>query len=197
MSTETASPQPKPVNKNAIWIIVVSLLLIGNISLLVSLMNAKNDLSRYSDVADEISNLEINLSDCRVRLDDAKAGEQDKDRRVTLLEKQVKKFREEAKTSSKLTRQTIREFQNTGLRNPEQDIIADLIKNPNLIPIKSGSADGMKFYDKKKIFVMSRNLVYAHFSDGSKNGAIILEYSITSDGRISWVPIKAYEGNNF
>ena len=64
----------KPVNKNIIWIIITLLLLIGNILLLVSLMNAKSDLERFSDAADEISNLDIELSDCRVRLDDAMAG---------------------------------------------------------------------------------------------------------------------------
>lgn len=189
--------QAKPVNKNIIWIIITSLLLTGNIFLLVSITNAKSDLERYSDAADEISNLDIELSDCRVRLDDALAREKDKERRVESLDRQVKKLREEAKGTSKLSSQTIREFKNTGLRNPEQNIITDLMKHPNLIPVKSGSDDGMKFYDKKKIFVLSRNLVFAHFSDGNKNGTMILEYSITSDGRISWLPIKAYEGNNF
>jgi len=186
----------KPVNKNIIWIIITLLLLIGNILLLVSLMNAKSDLERFSDAADEISNLDIELSDCRVRLDDALAREKDKDRKAESLGKQVKKLREEAIGISRLSAQTIREFKNTGLRNPEQNIITDLIKHPNLIPVKSGSDNGMKFYDKKKIFVLSRNLVFAHFSDGNKGGTMILEYSITSDGRISWVPIKAYEGNN-
>jgi hypothetical protein len=71
------------------------------------------------------------------------------------------------------------------------------MKNSHLIPVNSGVEGGMKFYDKKKVYVMSRNLVFAHFSDGTKNGIMILEYSVTSDGRISWVPIKAYEGNNF
>jgi len=184
----------KPVNKNTIWIVVTLLLLIGNIVLLVSLMNVKGDLERYSDSADEISNLEIEISDCRVRLDDAIARDKIKERRVGTLDKQVKKLREEVKGISGLSRQTIREFINTGLRNPEQDIIADLMKHPNLIPIKSGSGDGMKFYEKKKVFILSPDLVFAHFSDGTKNGTMILEYSITSDGRISWVPLKAYEG---
>ena len=186
----------KPVNKNIIWIIITLLLLIGNILLLVSLMNAKSDLERFSDAADEISNLDIELSDCRVRLDDAMAREKDKDRKAESLGKQVNRLREEAIGISRLSAQTIREFKNKGLRNPEQNIITDLMKHPNLIPVKSGSDNGMKFYDKKKIFVLSRNLVFAHFSDGNKGGTMILEYSITSDGRISWVPIKAYEGNN-
>lgn len=195
MSNDAASA--KPVNKSVIWIIVVLLLLIGNIFLLVSLSNARDDLERYSDPADEISNLEIDLADCRVRLDDAIAREKDKERRVNSLDNQVKKLREEAQEKSKLSIQTIREFKNTGLRNPEQDIINDLMKNSQLIPIKSGTEAGMKFYDKKKVYVMSRNLVFAHFSDGTKNGVMVLEYNIKSDGRINWVPIKAYEGNNF
>jgi hypothetical protein len=187
----------KPVNRNIIWIIITLLFLIGNVFLMVSLSNAKDDLERYSDAADEISNLEIELADCRVRLDDALARDEEKGWRVQSLQKQVKKLREEAIGISRLSEQTIREFKNKGLRNPEENIITDLIKHPNLIPVKSGSDDGMKFYDKKKIFVLSRNLVFAHFSDGNKGGTMILEYSITSDGRISWVPIKAYEGNNF
>lgn len=194
MSHDTVSA--KPVNKSTIWIIITMLLLIGNIIMLVSLMKTKGDLERYADSADEISNLEIELSDCRVRLDDAKASEQDKERRVTSLDKQVKKLREEAIGISRLSRQAVRAFKNSGLRNPEQDIITDLIKHPNLIPVKSGSDGGMKFYDKKEIFVLSSNLVFAQFSDGNKNGSMILEYSVTSDGRISWVPIKAYEGNS-
>ena len=186
----------KPVNKNVLWIIITVLLLIGNIILIVSLMNAKGDLERYSEPADEISNLEINLSDCFVRLDDAIAREKDKDRQVTRLENQVKKLRKEAKDKAGLSRQAVREFQNSGLRNPEKEIIADLLKHPNLIPAKSGVVEGMKFFEQNKILILSRELVFAPFTDGTKSGKMILEYSITSDGRISWVPIKAYEGGN-
>jgi len=122
----------KPVNKNALWIIITVLLLIGNILLVVSLMSNKSDLERYSDAADEISNLEIDLSDCFVRLEDAVAREKDKDNVVNRLDKQVKKLQEEVRGMSGLSRQAIREFQNKGLRTPEQDIIADLLKHPNL-----------------------------------------------------------------
>jgi len=188
MNNDTAPA--KPVNKNIVWIIITILLLIGNIFLLVSLTKTKSELERYRDPGEEISNLEIEIADCRVRLDDALAREKDNERRVKSLNRQIKRLREEVIGISKLSRQTIREFKNKGLKNPEQEIIADLMRHPNLIPIKSGSGDGMKFYDKKKVFVLSRNLVFAHFSDGNKNGTMILEYSITSDGRISWVPIK-------
>ncbi len=185
----------KPANKNALWIVVFLVLAASNIILLITLNSTKGDLERYSESADEISNLEIELSDCRVRLDDAIYRETEKNRRVTQLDTQVKKLKEDVQGLSGLSRQAIRVFQNYGLRNPEAEIIADLMKHPNLIPIKSGSTEGMKFYEKKKIIILSKNLVFAHFSDGIKNGSMILEYSITSDGRISWVPIKAYEGN--
>ncbi len=194
MSNDTV--QSKPVNKNVLWIIITVLLLIGNIILIVSLMNTKSALERYSEPADEISNLEINLSDCFVRLDDAIAREKDKDRQVTRLKNQVKKLREEAQDKAGLSRQAVREFQNKGLQRPEQEIIADLLKHPNLIPAKSGVVEGMKFFEQKKIIILSREIVFAPFTDGTKSGKMILEYSITSDGRISWVPIKAYEGGN-
>ncbi len=186
----------KPVNKNVLWIIITVLLLVGNVILLVSLMNTKSDLERYSEPADEISNLEINLSDCYVRLDDAIAREKDKELQITRLDKQITKLREEAKDKAGLSRQAVREFQNSGLRNPEKEIIDDLLKHPNLIPAKSGVIEGMKFFEQNKIIILSRELVYAPFTDGTKSGKMLLEYSITSDGRISWTPIKAYEGGN-
>ncbi|MCP4704072.1 MAG: hypothetical protein GY865_05640 [candidate division Zixibacteria bacterium] len=194
--TDDTTPT-KPVNKNALWIIITILLMVGNILLLISLMSTKADLERFSEPADEISNLDIELSDCRVRLDDATAREKDKDRQITRLENKNKKLKDEVKGMSGLSSQAIRKFKNSGLNRPELEIIDDLMKHPNLIPVKSGSLDGMKFYEKKKVFILSENLVYAHFSDGTKNGTMILEYSVTSDGRISWVPIKAYEGGSF
>ncbi len=188
-----AVPPPKTPGRNITWIIITLILLAGNIILLTAFIKARSDLNRYSDAAEEISNYDMELVDCRVRLDDAMAREADDIQKIKSLESRVDILENKVQGFSTLSTQYISEFRKKGLNSPERDIIADLMKHPEMIPIKPVLGGQMGFYERQKIFVLNQFLVYAYFSDGHKEGTMILEYSVSDGGKIKWNPMKAYE----
>jgi len=184
---------PKTNNRNILWIIITFMLLAGNIILLVSFINAKSSHNRGGDNPNDIPNYDIELSDCRVRLEDAIESEKDKELEIGSLQRKIKKLEEEVIGISTLSPEAIKEFREKGLNSPERDIINDLMNHPEMIPIKPTEGGKMGFYDRKKIFVLNKLLVYAYFTDGSKKGTMILEYEVAQGGKITWKPVKAYE----
>jgi len=185
--------KPKSTGKNIIFIIVIIALLAGNIVFILSWQGAKSEVDRYSDSADEIAALDRDLTDCRVRLDDADANKDVLERRIETLDKRLQKMRDEVIGISSMSKVAARKMQSMGLYNPEQSIINDLMKHPELIQQKPLSGGKMGFYDKKKIFVLNEYFVYAHFTDGHFHGTMILEYKVSDSGKISWEVLKAYE----
>jgi hypothetical protein len=188
-----AVPSSKAPGRNIFWIITALILVAGNIILLTTLIKTKSDLNRYSDAAEEISNYDMDLVDCRVRLDDALAREADDKQKISSLENKVDILENKVQGFSSLSTQSISEFRKKGLNSPERDIIADLMNHPEMIPIKPTQGGQMGFYDHQKILILNQFLVYAYFTDGRKSGTMILEYSVSDGGKIKWNPMKAFE----
>lgn len=85
----------------------------------------------------------------------------------------------------------INEMKKKGLANPVDDIISDLQKHPELIPYNGTLGGTMGFYFKKEIWVLNSKWVFAYFEDGHTSGYLLLEYTVTDDGRINWKRIAA------
>jgi len=77
-----------------------------------------------------------------------------------------------------------------GLSDPVREIIDDLIKHSELIPYKGILGGTMEFYDRE-IWILNNKWVFAYFEDGHVMGYLLLEYSISDDGKIEWKRIAS------
>ena len=71
----------------------------------------------------------------------------------------------------------------SGLADPATQLRESLEARPDLIPYNGTLGGTMRFSD---IILLNRSLVFAEFEDGHIGGSMLLEYSITSPGRVSW-----------
>jgi hypothetical protein len=76
-----------------------------------------------------------------------------------------------------------------GLAHPVASIKADLVKNRQLIPV-NGVLGGTMQFPEERIQVLNRRWVLAYFEDGHKAGEMLLEYSVSPSGKISWKPLE-------
>jgi hypothetical protein len=89
-----------------------------------------------------------------------------------------------------LSYREIEELQEKGLRDPVNDLIADIRKHRELIPYKGIRGGTMDFYTDESIHVLSSKNVLAYFEDGHICGYMLLEYHV-SNGKISWKVIDS------
>jgi hypothetical protein len=101
------------------------------------------------------------------------------------------KYRELLEMGSKLDSSQIEQLRRKGLSDPVEDIITDLRKHNELIPFKGVLGGTMGFYSSEDIMLISK-WVFAPFEDGHIGGYMLLEYKVSSDGKISWKVIDAY-----
>jgi len=92
----------------------------------------------------------------------------------------------------KLSLQEIQYLKEKGLKNPVNDIIADLVKHNELIPYQGVLGGKMGFQSEKDIYVVSTKLVRASFDDGHAGGWMLLEYQVTDENKISWKVLESY-----
>ncbi len=92
----------------------------------------------------------------------------------------------------KLSLQEIQDLKKMGLKNPVNDIIADLMKHNELIPYPGVLGGKMGFHSEKDIYVVSTRLVRASFDDGHKEEWMLLEYQVTGRNKISWKVLESY-----
>ena len=86
----------------------------------------------------------------------------------------------------------IDDLKEQGLTDPINDLKSDLIKHPELIPYKSVLGGTMGFYSKDNIWILTEKWVLALFEDGHVGGHILLEYTVSDKGEISWKVIGSY-----
>ncbi|OGU29293.1 MAG: hypothetical protein A2057_09215 [Ignavibacteria bacterium GWA2_35_9] len=84
----------------------------------------------------------------------------------------------------------IKRLKEKGLSDPVREIIDDLIKHSELIPYKGILGGTMEFYDRE-IWILNNKWVFAYFEDGHVMGYLLLEYSISDDGKIEWKRIAS------
>jgi hypothetical protein len=77
--------------------------------------------------------------------------------------------------------------------NPISYLKNDLMERKDLIPYQGVLGGTMGFHDKNGIRVLNRKWVYARFDDGHIGGEMLLEYSISGDGKIDWKIIESFQ----
>lgn len=86
----------------------------------------------------------------------------------------------------------LKRLRGKGLEDPVDDLIADLMEHPELIPYKGTLGGQMGFYHARHIHVLTPKWVFAFFEDGHNCGDMLLEYQVSPGGRISWRVIDSY-----
>jgi len=82
-------------------------------------------------------------------------------------------------------------LKNLGLKDPVNDIIADLNKHPELIPFKGVLGGTMRFAGKEGVHILNIHYVLATFDDGHIEGSMLLQYDVAPGGKISWKALNA------
>jgi len=90
-----------------------------------------------------------------------------------------------------LSYREVEELRGKGLKDPINDLIADLRKHRDLIPYKAVLGGTMNFYFEDLIHVLSSKNVLAYFEDGHIGGHMLLEYHVLDGGKISWKVIDS------
>jgi len=83
------------------------------------------------------------------------------------------------------------ELKEKGLKDPINDLKLDLIKHPELISEEPVLGGTMGFYEDS-IQIITKRWVLASFEDGHIGGHILLEYTVSDEGVISWQVIDSY-----
>jgi hypothetical protein len=121
------SPEIKPSRERLIWIIFVAVLFIGNALLLYGFYNTRSQLS----------DIDITLTDYRVRLDDALEREKSNKTQKESLDRRLQEMRANLRLAVDLPEERIAELKEAGLDNPINQLKGDLIKHAELIPLES------------------------------------------------------------
>lgn len=133
------------------------------------------------------------LSDCTVRLEDALAREEQYNIDKTRMEKMIDDLQMRVDAPKvELSEATVKAIQNMGLDNPEFALSYDLIQHSELIPFESSGDAKLRFPSQNGITVLSPHFVFARFSDGIRNGSMVLEFTVGKDKKINWKVLKAY-----
>ncbi len=85
----------------------------------------------------------------------------------------------------------IRLLMRQGLSHPVEDLIADLMNHPELIPAEGALGGTMGFYSEKNIRILTDRYAFASFDDGHSAGYMLLRYHV-HDGEIGWTVIDSY-----
>ncbi len=99
---------------------------------------------------------------------------------------------DELKGGSLLRSWEVSQLQKEGLSDPADDLAADLVQHRELIPFEGVLGGTMGFYSKKDIHVLTSRWVLASFEDGHIGGCMLLEYTVSPQGKIQWKVLTAY-----
>ncbi len=92
-----------------------------------------------------------------------------------------------------LTVAEIESLQQKGLWDPYADIANDLINHPELISLDSAQEREVPVLIREGICVLGPDRVLAFFEHGNQQGRMLLSYTVSDDGEISWGVQEAAE----
>jgi hypothetical protein len=108
------------------------------------------------------------------------------------LKSSIDRYEELLKRKPGLEGWEIEELKRKGLKDPVKDIALDLMRHDELIPYEGVLGGKMGFYSEEGIWILTERWVLAYFEDGHIGGYMLLEYEVSSDGKISWRVIDSY-----
>jgi len=102
---------------------------------------------------------------------------------ITSLRERALLYPKTVGVESHLRKSEVLEFKKKGLEEPANDIVADLMKRRDLIPLE-GALEWR--FVKSDLVILSNKWVIATFEDGHISGRALLEYEVADGGEVSW-----------
>jgi hypothetical protein len=177
------------MGERVVWIIICVVLAAA----LVYVVNRQQmplpaDAGLYSA---ELGNLEAKIDSMRIVIDEMQDALQSRDYDSGSSTDTVPAGPRVSGETGALLQYEIRQFQNLGLENPEEDILKDLFNNPQLIPHEGVLGGTMRFHSMDDLKLINGSWAYARYEDGHITGEMLLEYQVGRNGTISWSVIRA------
>nr|HXK50759.1 hypothetical protein [Clostridiales bacterium] len=102
------------------------------------------------------------------------------------LKNSIDELNKQSEEDQELSKWAVVNLKNEGLADPVNDLKADLMKHPELIPYEGVLGGRMGFYSENGIRIIN-DRVFAYFEDGHIGGYMVLKYKVSSGGKISWI----------
>lgn len=128
----------------------------------------------------------------RALVEELERSRRDFERRLKIPEETIKPVEGKSANVIELHRWDIEEMKRRGLKEPVKDIISDLMRHRELIPYEGSLGGTMNFYSESQIRILTKKWVLAYFEDGHNGGYLLLEYEVTTGGRINWKALASY-----
>ena len=169
------------------WIGLCSILIIVICVVIANNVNYHNKLHDVKEESVFLSTRIRALNDSLMRMHSAfSSGE------MGALRDSLKQLERQLQDMPALSSADIDRFKEKGLENPTEDIIADLRNHRELIPYKGVLGGTMNFHQKDYIHILTSKWVFAFFDDGHIVGYMLLEYTVSNAGKISWRVLDSY-----
>lgn len=165
-----------------IWIVIAAVLFIVGVVSIIYAANARREMINFED----------NLINCAMELEEKENQLNDNQSRINILEQDLEAASLGAIGKAQLSEKYVNLYKEWGLKNPAQNIISDLIKHNELIPYSGTQGRAMRFYNRRQIYVISPNKVFANFGDQIISGWMLLQYRVKDGGDISWKVLDSY-----
>jgi hypothetical protein len=179
----------KKMGERVVWIIICIVLAAA----LVYIVNRQQaplsaDTGLYSA---ELGKLEVKIDSMRIVINEMQDALQHRDYDADTSSDTVPAGPRVSGETGALLQYEIRQFQNMGLENPEEDILKDLFNNPQLIPHEGVLGGTMRFHSMDDLKLINGSWAYARYEDGHITGEMLLEYQVGRNGTITWNVIRA------
>ncbi|MBZ9571788.1 hypothetical protein KJA15_00380 [Patescibacteria group bacterium] len=129
------------------------------------------------------------ISELQAQFEQEKREKEDLQRQINELLEQREGCLE---SDPKLWSWEIDELKKKGLIDPVNDLKSDLMQHSELIPYEGILGGTMGFYSKDNIWILTKKWVLAWFEDGHIGGYMLLEYTVSDGGEITWKVIDSY-----
>lgn len=102
---------------------------------------------------------------------------------------------EEKTSRSLLSTFEVNWLKRQGLDDPVKNITDDLLRRSDLIQYDGIMGGTMGFYTAENIYILTQQWVFAYFEDGHIQGEMLLQYTVESNGTLTWEVIESYLDN--
>lgn len=98
---------------------------------------------------------------------------------------------EERPSRSLLSNFDVNRLKRQGLDDPVKNITDDLLRRSDLIQHQGIMGGTMGFYTAENIYILTPQWVFAYFEDGHIRGEMLLQYTVESNGTLTWEVIES------
>lgn len=146
----------------------------------------KQSASENSSLIEQLSQLEKENRDLKYNLENMTTQN-------SVLKEEIQSLNENKDDSihNVLNLGSKMELERLGFEGKTEDIVAELLKHPEIIPYDGTLGGTMHFYEDE-IKVISHEWIFAPFSDGHYGGSLLIKYKIVDGKPTGWEIVDSF-----